>query len=371
MTQTPLAPAAVTTRRTARSVLRTVTIASCFPYMALKAAWISGSHLGVPDGSPLLDHRTTMAALNGATLLMDSAVLVIALLLTQAWGRRVPAWVLILPMWVATGLLLPIMAGYPSQLLVGLAGGDVQGSGHASRPFLDTWVFGVVYTGFIVQGLTLGALFALYARDRWGHLWQGALRDLPRSPTGPAQRLAATAASLLTLVPGTMHLLWATGSATGLDASRIAERNAGFRVMEAIAVFFVAATVAGVLLLAFSRRSTLPLAVPLALSWGGSGATACWGGWLAIASLSGVQDATEQPTAAMMLTYAVQMLIGTLVVTLGAYFFSERAAVRASHPSDPHPSEPRTAVSAAPASGSSSSGSFAAAPPARPSGSGT
>ncbi|WP_371604048.1 hypothetical protein OG345_31375 [Streptomyces sp. NBC_01220] len=337
MTQTPLAPApapdAAPVTDRLRTVLRCVAIVSCLPYIVLKAAWISGSHVGIPDGSSLLDHRTTMAVANGASVLMDSAVVVIALLLTQAWGRRVPAWLLALPMWVATGLLLPIMTGYPLQLLVRLLGGRTVNKGDVGRPFLDEWVFGVVYTGFIIQGLALGTLFALYATDRWGHLWQGTLRELPDSPTAPVLRAAAVAASLIALVPGTLHLLWAAGSTAGLNEGRIEERTSGSTVLEAVYVLFVVVTVAGVLLLAFRRDSALPLRVPLTLAWGGSGATACWGGWMSIASLSGVDDIADRPTATMVLIYAVQMLVGTLVMTLGAYFLAEREA--ATRPASP------------------------------------
>ncbi|MFD7059581.1 hypothetical protein [Streptomyces sp. NPDC059906] len=41
----------------------------------------------------------------------------LALVLTRPWGRRMPARSLAFPVWVATGLLAPIMAGYPLQLL--------------------------------------------------------------------------------------------------------------------------------------------------------------------------------------------------------------------------------------------------------------
>ncbi|WP_393056691.1 hypothetical protein [Streptomyces sp. LN549] len=329
MTRTPLAPAPAPEAATPvtdrlRAALRTVAIVACLPYIVLKTAWISGSHLGIPEGSELLDHSTALVVGNIGSVLMDSAVVVIALLLTQAWGRRVPAWLLALPMWVATGLLLPIMTGYPLQLLVAALGGDIV-QDESGRPFLQEWVFGVVYGGFILQGLSLGALFALYARDRWGHLWQGALRELPSSPTAPALRAAAVTASLIALAPAAVHLLWATGSPAGLSEARAAERTSGFYVLEAVHLFFVAATVTGVLLLAF-RRSALPLRVPLALAWGGSGATACWGGWMSIASLVPVDDIAERPTPAMVLIYAVQMLVGTLVVALGAYFLAERAA---------------------------------------------
>ncbi|MEU2025333.1 hypothetical protein ABZ565_24775 [Streptomyces sp. NPDC016469] len=309
----------------ARTVLRTVAIVSCLPYITLKIAWLSGSRVGIPDGSVLLDHRAPMAVANGGSVLMDGAVVGLALLLTRPWGLRVPAWLLALPVWVATGLLLPIMTGYPLQLLVQALGGESVSKGEAGRPFLHEWVFGVVYTGFILQGLALGTLFALYAGDRWGHLWRGTLRELPGSPTAPALRAGAVAASLLAVVPGALHLLWACGATAGLNDARSGDRTSGYYVLEAVDVLFVAAGAAGILLLAF-RRSTLPLWVPLAAAWGGSGVMACWGGWLSIASLTNVDDAAQQPTAAMVLIYAVQMLVGTLMVTLGAYFLTERAA---------------------------------------------
>ncbi|WP_416316254.1 hypothetical protein [Streptomyces sp. S584] len=144
--------------------------------------------------------------------------------------------------------------------------------------------FGVVNSGFIVQGLALDALFALYAGDRWGHLWRGALRHLPYSPTAPALRVTAVAASLTALVPGTPHLLRATGSASGLNTTRIAERTGDFYALEAVYRLFVAVAVAGALLLAFRRRSAMPLRVPPALAWGGSAATACWGSWLSLSA---------------------------------------------------------------------------------------
>ncbi|MEV5198163.1 hypothetical protein [Streptomyces sp. NPDC053720] len=75
---------------------------------ALKAAWVSGSHVGIPDDSPPLDDRTTMIVTNAITILPDSAAVLLTLLLTQAWGRRVPARLLVPPMWAASGLLLPL-----------------------------------------------------------------------------------------------------------------------------------------------------------------------------------------------------------------------------------------------------------------------
>jgi hypothetical protein len=336
MTQTPLPPLAPAATHALparadrlRRVLRGVAIVACIPYLSLKTAWVLGSHIGIPEGSTLLDPGASLRVANAATVLMDAAVIVLALLFTRPWGLRVPVWLLALPMWVATGLLTPIMVGYPLQVVVRLLGSTAGTSEHTGRePFLDDWVFGVVYTGFIVQGLTLGTLFVLYARDRWGHLWRGQVGDLPgSSPTRPAQQAAAVAASLLTLIPLTTHLLWACGVTAGLNAARIEEPTGDFYALEAVYVLFAAATAAGVLMIAFRRGRTLPLTVPLALAFTGSAALACWGGWLMTASLDD-GDPGRRLTQLMNLSYSVQMIVGTLVVTIGAYFFAERGAVR-------------------------------------------
>ncbi|MFE0131388.1 hypothetical protein ACFWY6_07365 [Streptomyces sp. NPDC059037] len=313
-----------TARTAVPRALRAIAVLACLPYLSLKIAWIAGSHIGIPEGSSLLQHRTAMIFANSLTVLMDACVIVLALLLTRPWGLRTPAWLLALPMWAATGLLTPIMAGFPLQLLVKAFGGsNNQGSSSGSDVFLDDWVFGVVYTGFILQGLALGALFVRYARDRWGHLWRGRIGDLPRmtrTATKNDRRTGITAA-LLALAPAALHLLWATGATFGLNEARIEQRTTDFYVLEVLDIGYLAAAVAGGLLIAFRRAPALPVKVPLALGWLGSGAVACWGGWLLFALLVGVDDIAERPTAPMLLTYAVQMIVGMLVVTLGVRFF--------------------------------------------------
>ncbi|MBT2417755.1 hypothetical protein J7F01_13955 [Streptomyces sp. ISL-22] len=308
-----------------RRILRAVAVLACVPYLSLKVAWIAGSRLGIPDGSVLLEHRATMAVANIVTVLMDGAVIVLALVLTRPWGLRAPAWLLAFPAWVATGLLAPIMAGFPLQLLVDALGGSRVGAGGDGESFLDAWVFGVVYTGFIVQGLALGALFALYARDRWGGLWAGRVWELPVGVIGPAQQAVAVAAAVLALLPLSVHLLWACGGTVGLDETQAADRTSGFYTMEALSVVFLAMAVSGGLLLAFRHGRALPVRVPLALAWVGSAATACWAGWLSVAPLTDVADG---PAPLMNLAYAGQMIVGILVASLGVHFLAERSASR-------------------------------------------
>jgi hypothetical protein len=221
------------------------------------------------------------------------------------------------------------MAGYPLQLGARLLSGTAApAGGPAARPFLDEWVFSVVYTGFIVQALALGALFVLYARARWGHLWQGRISGLAgQGPTRGARRTTALIASAVVLVPLMAHLRWATGSASGLTATQVAGRTSDFYALEAAYVLFAVMTVTGLLLVAFPRAGALPLRLPLSLAFVGSAALACWGGYMMLTALEN-RDPSRRISELMNVTYSMQLLAGMLVFTMGAYFFAERAAQR-------------------------------------------
>ncbi|WP_186779801.1 hypothetical protein [Streptomyces salinarius] len=331
----PLSPAPPTDPGPARGrrLLRAVAVVACLPYLVLKAAWIGGSHVGIPEGSTLLDHRVAMIVANGVSLLLDSCVIVLALVLTRPWGRRVPAWSLAFPVWVATGLLAPIMVGFPLQLLArAFTGGVATASDPRRDPFLHEWVFGVVYGGFIVQGLALGALFVLYARDRWGHLWRGRTWDLPSTATGRTPRVAVAVAAVLGLFPFAVRLLWACGSAAGLGADRAADRTSDFYVLEGLYVAFLVLAVGAGVVLAFRRARVLPVAVPLATAWVCSGAVACWGGWMLLASLLGPGEPADRPTRLTVLTYAAQMTVGLLLASACAHFLIRRSAATRTRP---------------------------------------
>ncbi|ROQ31574.1 hypothetical protein EDD98_0536 [Streptomyces sp. PanSC19] len=319
------APAAGHRPSAVRRALRVLAILACLPYVSLKVAWVAGSEIGIPAGSVLLEHRQMMAIVNAVSVVADVLVVVLALLLTQSWGRRFPAWLLALPMWAATGLLAPIMTGYPAQLAVALLTGDRKAAA-PGEPFLDDWVFGVVYGGFILQGLALGTLFALYARDRWGHLWQGRLGGLSARTSGPGARALAVAGAVVALVPATLHLLWATGSTAGLSARLIAERDSDDYVLEAQRLGFLAVAVALTLLLVLRRPARLRVRTTLALAWTASGAAGCWGAYLSLVALLPDADPSKQVPGPVQLSYAGDMITGFLLAACVALFLRRRSA---------------------------------------------
>ncbi|CAM5394911.1 hypothetical protein SAVIM338S_01913 [Streptomyces avidinii] len=297
-------------------------VAATVPYLTLKAAWLAGSHLGIPEGSGLLEPRLFTTVANAVSLLMDAAVIVLVLVLTRPWGRRVPSWLLLVPAFVATGLLIPIVLGFPGQLLLRALGqGPDAAVRAAEEPFLDPWVFHVVYAGFIVQAMALAGLFVPYARERWGRRWQGPLGARLPSPTG----VVAGAAAVLALAISGTHFYWAFGGTAGQNAAQIAQYSSDAGVVSAVHGTCALTAAVGAVLLAGggARRARWPLAI----AWTGSAATLCWGMWMLAAIGGGDAGPDERTTTAGYLIYAGQMIIALLTTAvLGRFLTGRRAA---------------------------------------------
>ncbi|MEU5438690.1 hypothetical protein AB0G73_35855 [Streptomyces sp. NPDC020719] len=250
------------------------TIAATFPYLALKLAWAVGSHIGVKGDAM---ENPTMVGANLATLGMDAAAATLALALIRPWGRRIPAWLLVFPLWVATGFIGPILIGAPLSGLVaamtGTAGGEPR---HDPADDIAGWVFGIVYTGFILQGIGLAIGFFLYARSRWAPAFRLQLRDLPTGPTFAVQKITIVGVAAFSLLPSGIHLYWAAGG-TGLRPDLDQTWQARL-VMEDVFALLPLTGTAAMLILAGSRDAR-PARTTLAAAWLGTGALFSWGFW--------------------------------------------------------------------------------------------
>ncbi|MFF5443818.1 hypothetical protein [Streptomyces sp. NPDC012888] len=297
-----------------------VAIAATLPYLTLKTAWLAGSLVGIPEGSVLREPGPFFTVANAVTLLMDAALVVVVLALTRPWGRRIPAWLMAVPVFTATGLLTPILGGFPGQLLIRALGGGPEHGGRdaTAEPFLDPWVFNVVYLGFSVQALALAGLFVPYARQRWGRLWQGRL-GAPAS--GPVRAVAVAGAAGALAFTG-VELYWAFGGDAGLSPHQAATWSADQTMTAVLHSLLALAAAAGGLLLAFGGRRAVR--GPLALAWVGGSAAAAWGAWLSIAGLAPVDDPAKAPAALLHLAYAGQMITGLLVATVLTRFLTAR-----------------------------------------------
>ncbi|MBE1580947.1 hypothetical protein ACFORH_25780 [Amycolatopsis roodepoortensis] len=263
----------------ARLIVCYAAILGTLPYLTLKASWVTGGGLGLRDPS-FVDSELMMFA-NLATGGMDVVAVLLALTFTYSWGRRIPAPLVLFPIWIGTGLLAPIVLDLP--VIVA----DLSTAQLAEMP-LENWVWAVVYGGFAWQGIMLLTAFVLYARDRWWFVVTGTVKP---GSIGAAGLLGMVAA----LVTAIGHSIWAFG--TGGIAAR------GQDVVIAALAVLAALALANV-----SRGRFWPR---LVLVWTGAGAMAGTGAWGLFSQLA-MGSTGRAVVLAIQVTGGVLMMISVL-----------------------------------------------------------
>lgn len=243
-----------TTRPTVHRALGWAAALGTLPYLTLKALWVSGSTVGASDAAFL--HSPTMIAANSVTFVLDLLVIALAMALTHEWGRRVPVWALLLPVWVGTGFLVPMASVIlPATLLHPTPVG-----GSALAP----WVAPMVYGGFAWHGVFLAAAFVLHVRLRWA-----SQVATPRT-SGPLLPVIAGGGTVMAVLSAGLHLV---SGATGGTLVGVAVGNAAFALVGA----------AGVQVLVRGGRNHRLLAA--AAAWTGSAAMFSWGLYIALLTM--------------------------------------------------------------------------------------
>lgn len=279
-------------------------IVACLPYLSLKLLWVLGADVGVVDRSEFGD--TSWIVVNLVTFLMDGVAALIAYALTRPGGPPGPAWLVALPMWVASGLLAVIMVAVP----LGLAGSAFGAPNpFASDGFLEPWVYALVYGGFIAEGVVLLGAFALYADERWGALLNSPATAL-RQSLPPVLRAAGYTAAVLLAAAAAVRTAWASGAEAGLSAARLEELGATQRFVEGSQAGFALAAAAALLVLLRGRNVRLRL--PLTLAWVGAAVAFGWGGFIGVGST--LVPGEHGPTAVMTAVYIAEAAAALLLL---------------------------------------------------------
>ncbi|TDD64814.1 DUF3995 domain-containing protein [Actinomadura darangshiensis] len=300
------------------------TIAACVPYLTIKIAWLSGSTVGWNDAAAAEDSALYVG--NAITMGMDAVAVLVALAFTFRWGRRIPAWLVLTPIWIAVGLLAPIVLAVPLGTLLQVA--------FSSEPLtagddaIQGWVYGMVYTGFTLQGLGLLTAFVLYARNRWPRVFSVLTADVPKGATHPLQVLLARAATVPAAVFAAVHLFWAFGGTAGLRGDEIADRNAPQQLADG--VWGVLALAGAAALAVIVRRASRPgrFVVALAAAWAGSAGTFTWSLYGLLLMLSRPGMLAGNPSAGAGLTALAGLLAGLLMGVTGAFLLAETQSAR-------------------------------------------
>ena len=287
-------------------------IVCAVPYLTLKVIWLCGGQLGVADA----DQMRSLAALNAVTAAMGLVGIASVLTFTHAWGLRVPAWLVLPPAWIATGLLVRFVLAAPLAAVVGAL------SGRATQPAasgpVQPWVYALVYSEFVGLGLGLATTFVLHARARWPSLFRST--DVPQpGPTGRVQIPLANAAAAMAVTLGALLIVRAFYYSPVVNLVDGATMIAGgFGILAMVHPF--------------GRR--LPPWAPTALTWVGSGFLFGWGLWGLINVLGRsplLRDAGGSPL--LHFFGLIQLVAGLVMGLVMLFVLSERLAVSRESPS--------------------------------------
>lgn len=288
-----------------------VAIAAMLPYLTLKIVWLSGNPVGITD--PAMMNDPTMTALNGATFGMAAVGAVLALAFTMRWGMRLPAWLVLLPIWVGTGLLSLIVLSVPVSLIIEGAGVFPPGGP------IEQWVYLTVYAGFIGQGVGLTAAFALYARDRWPHLFT---KERYGTAFRPFHTVIAWGVAVFAVPIGAINLYWAFGGTAGLARELVEAHSVSGGIQMGVKGVLAWAGAAGFALMVRGRAREAMVA-----AWLGGGTMFAWGFYSTVITVlkppltAGVTFSTAVPD----LLEVLSMLTGLAVALAGAFLLVERS----------------------------------------------
>ncbi len=186
------------------------------PYLLIKIAWTFGMFLPNESmGDP------NWRAINATTAVLALVGILLAMAFSRPWGERLPAWLVIPPVWVGTGLLVPMVVLAPVLGPAAVVRDEAAGAG-------ATWAYEQIFVIASLVGVGLGLPTALagYAKARWpealgGPIDCGELPGHTRQLQVPLARIVAVGCVIL----GLTKVYWALGGTIGIDPARLHDRD--------------------------------------------------------------------------------------------------------------------------------------------------
>jgi hypothetical protein len=245
----------------------------------------------------------------------------------------------LVPMWVASGLLAPVMVAAPLGFLArSLFGGTAAAGGAdaagAAMDGLDGWVYGIVYSGFLLQGTGLAVAFVLHLRARWGGILGAVVGSRRPGATHGVQVLSTVAVSGLTALVVAVRLYWAAGGEAGLPAATRAGRTITQQVMDGSSAALALAGLLGLLVLVRRRPPNLRVWAPLAAVWVGAGSM-LWSGAYQLVLMLAPGSPMEGADGGSALLMVAQAMAGMLAAVTAAVHLAEaHPAAGSARPAD-------------------------------------
>lgn len=231
------------------------------PYLLIKISWTCGLFL------PTEQMRDAgWRTINAATVALAAIAILLAMAFCRPWGERLPAWLVALPVWVGTGLLVPMLFLAP---VLGRAAIERDKDAGAA----DVWAYEQILVMVSLVGVGIGLSLGLagYAKARWPEALGGPIEY--GEPLGHTRQLQITLAGLVAagcVMFGVVKVFWATGGTLGIDPALLDERDIWWHLLSFSTGAWALAGAWGLLVLT-TRRGSRRFLPPMAAAWIGSG----------------------------------------------------------------------------------------------------
>jgi len=274
-------------------------------YLVVKVLWVASAVLlgSEPSGWGTGEWVT----LNLVTVAMAAVGVAAGLAVAQPWGQRIPAALVVVPLWLGTGFLVSLIPFMGVTAVVRSLDG---GSAEASSPSSDLpgWESVVLSLGFAGMALGLVVGVPLYLRERWPQTWSTDPISLPDD-----HRLVSGVAGVALAVLAGARLALAAGSHWGLKPG-VTHVDLEGRAMAATMGLWCALASLAALRAARTGRAGRLSRVCLFVA---AGALVAWGSWLLmIRSWQPVDFSTPQVTGLAVGLDAAGVVTGLLVAMI-------------------------------------------------------
>ncbi|TMV42544.1 hypothetical protein FE783_37165 [Paenibacillus mesophilus] len=289
------------------------------PYLLIKIAWTFGLFMPTDQmGDP------SWRIANAVTMVLAAAGILLAMAFCRPWGERLPSWLVALPVWVGTGLLIPMLLLAP-----------VLGPAAITRDIkagtADFWVYEQVFVmlSLVGVGICLPLALAGYAKARWPEVLGGPIDC--GDPPGHTRQLQIFLARFVAggcILLGVIKVFWALGGTTGIDPAMLDDRDIWWRLLSLSTGAWSFAGAWGMLVLT-SRRGSRRFLLPMAAAWISSGMLFSYNLFNRLsASRPDAPPAPEYPLA-QVLTMEAGTVLGVMMgMTLLLVLHDRRRALR-------------------------------------------
>ncbi|XXM72419.1 hypothetical protein ACQ0QQ_00515 [Lysinibacillus sphaericus] len=271
------------------------------PYLIIKIVWTLGlfiptGHMGDPS----------WRLVNAATAVVAAIGIFLAIALCRPWGERLPAWSVVLPVWIGTGLLVPML--FLAPILGPAAMNQDQASGSAA-----IWSYEqvLIMLSLVGAGICLPIALAGYVKTRWPEALGGPLHT-GKAPenTHYLQITLGRMTAAGCVILGVLKLFWAWGGTLGLVPSMIGDRNLWWHLLTLSTGVWALAGAWGILVLT-SRKGSRRFLPPMAAAWISSGMLFSYNIFANLSELMYKDPSTPEYPIARVMTTEAGIILGT------------------------------------------------------------